>query len=136
MILQAINAASRRVHLQAYVFTDRAIARALESAYRRNLEVIVLLDKDQRHDRYSVAPELVQAGLKVMFDDRPQIAHNKTIIIDPDDPDPVVETGSYNFSYSAERRNAENALLVRDDPALATAYEQYFQARLAASDPW
>lgn len=38
-----------------------------------------------------------------MFDDRPRIAHthNKTIIIDPDAPDPVVETGSFNFSYSA-----------------------------------
>ena len=78
----------------------------------------------------------MQAGLKVMFDDRPRIAHNKTIIIDPDGPDPVVETGSLNFSYSAEHRNAENALLVKDDPALAAAYERYFQQRLTASDPW
>lgn len=66
----------------------------------------------------------------------PGSAHNKTIIIDPAGPDPVVETGSFNFSYSAEHRNAENALLVRDDPALAAAYERYFQERLAVSDPW
>ena len=111
-------------HLQAYVFTDRAIARALEGAFRRNLEVIVLFDKGQRHEPSSVAPELMQAGLEVMVDDRPRIAHNKTIIIDPDGPDPVVETGSFNFSYSAEHRNAENALLVRDDPALAAVYER------------
>jgi phosphatidylserine/phosphatidylglycerophosphate/cardiolipin synthase-like enzyme len=102
----------------------------------RPFEVIVLLDKGQRQGPYSVAPELVQAGLEVMFDDRPRIAHNKTIIIDPDGPDPIVETESFNFSYSAEHRNAENALLVKDDPALAAAYERYFQERLAASEPW
>jgi phosphatidylserine/phosphatidylglycerophosphate/cardiolipin synthase-like enzyme len=73
---------------------------------------------------------------KVMFDDRPRIAHNKTIIIDPDGANPAVETGSFNFSYSAEHRNAENALFVRDDPALAAVYERYFQVRLTASDPW
>lgn len=73
MIVQAINAASRRIHLQAYVFTDRAIARALEGACRRNLEVIVLFDKGQRHEPSSVAPELMQAGVEVMVDDRPRI---------------------------------------------------------------
>jgi len=136
MIVQAINASERRIHLQAYVFTDEAIAQALEDAFRRRLEVIVLLDKRARSQRGSVAPELVKAGLKVLFDDRPAIAHNKTIIIDPDSPNPVVETGSFNFTYSAERRNAENALIVRDDRDLAAAYEGYFQQRLAVSEPW
>jgi phosphatidylserine/phosphatidylglycerophosphate/cardiolipin synthase-like enzyme len=135
LIEQAINAAIRQIHVQAYLFTDRNIARALEDARRRGLDVIVLLDKRQRRDPDSVAPELAQAGVEVMFDDQPRIAHNKTFVIDPDGPDPVVETGSYNFTYSAERRNAENALLVRDDPAFAAAYERYFQERLAAAHP-
>lgn len=135
LIERAINAATRRVHLQAYFFTDRDIARALADARRRGLEVIVLLDKRQRHDLDSVAPELAQAGVEVMFDDQPRIAHNKTIVIDPDGPVPVVETGSYNLTYSAERRNAENALFVRDDPAFAAAYERYFQERLAIAHP-
>ena len=38
------------------------------------------------------------ACLKVLFDYRPAIAHNKTIIIDPDFLRPVVETGSFNFT--------------------------------------
>lgn len=100
MIVRAIDAASRRIHLQAYSFADRNIARALEDASRRNLEIIVLLGKGQRHEPSSVAAELVQTGLKVMFDDQPRIPHNKTIIIDPDGPNPAVETGSFNFSYT------------------------------------
>ena len=135
LIERTINAAARRIHLQAYLFTDRGIAHALEDARRRGLEVIVLLDKRQRRDPDSVASELAQAGVRVMFDDQPRIAHNKTIVIDPDGPDPVVETGSYNFTYSAERRNAENAVIVRDDPGFAAAYERYFQERLAVASP-
>ena len=74
LIEQAINAAVRRIHLQAYLFTDRDIARALEDARRRGLEVIVLLDKRQRRDPESVASKLAQAGVEVMFDDQPRIA--------------------------------------------------------------
>jgi len=136
MIVQTINAATHRVHVQAYLFTDEAIARALEGASRRNLEVIVLFDRRERIQRGSVAPELVEAGVKVLLDDRPAIAHNKTIIIDPDSPNPMVETGSFNFTYSAEKRNAENFLIVRNDHGLAAAYERNFQKRLAASQPW
>lgn len=136
MIVRIIDAAAHRIHVQAYLFTDEAIARALEGASRRSLEVIVLLDKRARTERGSIAPELVEAGVKVLLDDHPAIAHNKTIIIDPDGPHPIVETGSFNFTYSAEHRNAENVLIVRDDHGLAAAYERYFQKRLAASVPW
>jgi len=66
LIERAINAAIRRIHVQAYLFTDRDIARVLEDARRRGLEVIVLLDKRQRRDPESVAPELAQAGAEVM----------------------------------------------------------------------
>jgi phosphatidylserine/phosphatidylglycerophosphate/cardiolipin synthase-like enzyme len=136
MIVWAIGAAARRIHVQAYSFTDKAIARALEEAARRELEVVVLLDKKRRKQRSSVARELLEAGVSVLCDVRPAIAHNTTLIIDPDGQHPVVETGSFNFSYSAEQRNAENALILRDDQSLAAAYERYFQERLAASEPW
>jgi hypothetical protein len=53
----------------------------------------------------------MQAGLEVMFGDRPRIAHNKTIIIDPDGPDPVVETGKLQFQL--QRRASER----RERPA-------------------
>jgi phosphatidylserine/phosphatidylglycerophosphate/cardiolipin synthase-like enzyme len=135
-IVRTIDAAAHRVHMQAYLFTDEAIARALEEAARRKLEVIVLVDKREESQRSSVVPELVEAGVRVLLDDHPAIAHNKTIIIDPDGPHPIVETGSFNFTYSAEHRNAENVLIVRNDHRLAAAYEGYFQQRLAASEPW
>ena len=62
LIERAINAATRRVHLQAYFFTDRDIARALADARRRGLEVIVLLDKRQRHDLDFGRPRVGASG--------------------------------------------------------------------------
>lgn len=132
MIVGAIDAARRTVHVQAYSFTNRLIAEALVRAERRGIAAVVLLDKTQRERRYSVARELVAAGIAVRFDDRPAIAHNKVGIVDG----VIVETGSFNFTASAQRRNAENALIVRDDPPLAAAYERYFASRIAVSDPW
>jgi phosphatidylserine/phosphatidylglycerophosphate/cardiolipin synthase-like enzyme len=136
VIVRTIGDAMHRIHVQAYLFTDEAIARALEEASQRHRQVIVLFDKRERSQPGSVAPELVKAGVKVFVDNHPAIAHNKTIIIDPASSNPIVETGSFNFTYSAEHRNAENVLIVRDDHSLAAKYERYFQQRLAASEPW
>lgn len=136
VIVRTINAASRRIHMQAYLFTDKAIARALKDAARRGLEVIVLVDKREESEQNSVAPALAEAGVRVLLDDRPAIAHNKTIIIDPDGASPMVETGSFNFTYDAEHRNAENVLIIRNARGLAAAYERYFRERLTASEPW
>jgi phosphatidylserine/phosphatidylglycerophosphate/cardiolipin synthase-like enzyme len=44
------------------------------------------------------------------------------MLIDADDILPVVITGSYNFSYSAQARNAENLLIMRGNAPLARAY--------------
>jgi phosphatidylserine/phosphatidylglycerophosphate/cardiolipin synthase-like enzyme len=136
VIVRTINTAEHRVHVQAYLFTDEAIAHALMDAARRSIEVVVLVDKREQRERGSVVPKLLNAGVQVLLDDHPAIAHNKTIIIDPDSSHPTVETGSFNFTYSADHRNAENVLIVRNDLGLAAAYEQYFTERLAASKPW
>jgi phosphatidylserine/phosphatidylglycerophosphate/cardiolipin synthase-like enzyme len=53
----------------------------------------------------------------VVIDDKHNIAHNKVMVIDGE----RVITGSFNFTTSAEKNNAEN-LLVIDDPELAVKY--------------
>jgi phosphatidylserine/phosphatidylglycerophosphate/cardiolipin synthase-like enzyme len=44
------------------------------------------------------------------------------VVIDPFGPDPVVITGSHNFSGSASTKNDENFIIIKGDPALAEAY--------------
>ena len=50
------------------------------------------------------------------------IIHSKVLVVDPLSDDPIVVTGSHNFSKSASEKNDENFIVVRGDKALAEAY--------------
>lgn len=50
------------------------------------------------------------------------IIHSKVLVIDPFSKDPVVITGSHNFSASASKSNDENFIIVKGDRELAEAY--------------
>jgi phosphatidylserine/phosphatidylglycerophosphate/cardiolipin synthase-like enzyme len=50
------------------------------------------------------------------------IIHSKVLVVDPFSNDPVVVTGSHNFSISASQSNDENFIIIRGDKKLAEAY--------------
>jgi phosphatidylserine/phosphatidylglycerophosphate/cardiolipin synthase-like enzyme len=60
---------------------------------------------------------LNDVDIAVRQDGKHAIAHNKVIVIDQ----VVVITGSFNFTNSAETRNAENILILKS-PDLALQY--------------
>jgi phosphatidylserine/phosphatidylglycerophosphate/cardiolipin synthase-like enzyme len=93
--------------------------------------VIAVLDKSQRRERYSGATYLANAGVPVWIDERPAIAHNKVIVADRR----VTITGSFNFTQSAQTRNAEN-LIVISDARVAEAYARNIESRLTKSTPY
>jgi phosphatidylserine/phosphatidylglycerophosphate/cardiolipin synthase-like enzyme len=51
-----------------------------------------------------------------------QYIHSKFLLIDPLGEDPVVITGSANFSESSTNKNDENMLVIRGRPAVADIY--------------
>lgn len=128
-IVQAINEAHRQVLVQAYGFTDKAILKALVEAKQRGLDVRVILDKSNETQRYSGATYVMNAGIPVWIDYEPAIAHNKIMVIDNDE----VITGSFNFTTSAQKRNAENVLILNHAPQLAAVYVRNWQWRLGQS---
>ena len=67
-----------------------------------------------------------------MIDFQPAIAHNKVMVIDRRN----VITGSFNFTTAAQKRNAENVLIVLDDPAIAEAYAANWQRRSDVARPY
>jgi phosphatidylserine/phosphatidylglycerophosphate/cardiolipin synthase-like enzyme len=122
MIITAINMAQRQVLVQGYSFSHRRIADALVRARSRGIEVAVLLDQEQSHAALAVIRNLVRSGALVMIDPRHAAAHNKIMVIDNGYADCAVVTGSFNFTYAAQHRNAENALILRGNPPLCEAY--------------
>jgi phosphatidylserine/phosphatidylglycerophosphate/cardiolipin synthase-like enzyme len=119
VIVQAIDASREEVLVQAYGFTHNAIAQALLRAQQRGVKVQVLLDQKSSHTNRYVIDLFKAAALPLLFDGTHAIAHNKVMVID----NTVVVTGSYNFTNSADTRNAENILVLRGQ-SLARHYRE------------
>jgi phospholipase D len=109
-VIKTISTAKKQILVQAYSFTDNDIATALVKARRRGVDVRVILDKSQISSKYSKIMILERNRIKVLIDNKPAIAHNKIIIVD----EHTVIGGSYNYSESAAKRNAENLLIIND----------------------
>jgi len=127
-IVRALFAARRSLHVQAYLLTSRSIAHALQAAQSRGVAVEILADREmmEKNDK-SLLPLLAGGGIPVWLETRYAAAHNKVILIDAAQADAVVITGSYNFSWSAQARNAENLLILRGNPALVRRYLDNWQ---------
>jgi phosphatidylserine/phosphatidylglycerophosphate/cardiolipin synthase-like enzyme len=122
-LLREIGKARQSIHVQAFVFSSRSLARALEEAHRRGVRVEMLADLEQARNRErSQIHALHEAGIPVWLELRYANAHNKIMLIDAEGPEPAVMTGSYNYTFSAQARNAENLLILRANMPLARAY--------------
>lgn len=136
LVLRAIDGAQRSIRVAAYVFTASAVTKALVAAHKRGVEVRVLLDwranfeDERRYARHAIGA-LVLAGVPVRTIDVYPIFHDKYMVID----DRTVQTGSYNYTVAAARHNAENALVVWNDPALAQAYDHDWEANWRLGKP-
>ena len=121
-IINQLDQAKTTILIQAYFFTSEPIAKALLGAYKRGVNIRVILDRKQRTDQYSMATFLFNQGISVKIDSRHAANHNKVMIID----EKIVITGSFNFTPKAENQNAENLLVIRDGK-LASLYLKDFQ---------
>lgn len=109
-IVRTVNLAKREICVLAYSFTSAPVNKALVDAHVRGLRVLVVLDKSQLTTKGGKLQSLREAGIPVLIDSKHAIAHNKVMIIDKR----KVITGSFNFTKSAEERNAENLLIIHN----------------------
>lgn len=136
LVLQAIGQARSSIRVAAYSFTSSDVARALVQAKKRGVDVAVLLDwksnfdEDARYARHAIGV-LRNAGIAVRSIDAYPIFHDKYMVIDRR----TVQTGSFNYTYSAAHRNAENALVVWNTPDLAARYLADWQRNWALGKP-
>jgi phosphatidylserine/phosphatidylglycerophosphate/cardiolipin synthase-like enzyme len=136
-IVAVIDAAQREVLVQAFSFTQQWLARALIAAHRRGVAVAVVADRAQTLETpHSVVRDLAAAGIPVWLDGNFAAAHNKVVIADADLPRATTVTGSYNFTVAAQRRNAENVAIFRDNPGVAQAYRDNFRRLQARAQRW
>ena len=131
-IVRQIDGAKSELLVQAYGLTSAPIIQALGRAKERGIDVKAILDRIHEQKRYTAATYLKNHDIDVLIDDAVGIAHNKVMVIDHRN----VITGSFNFTRAAHAKNAENVLLITDDPVLAKAYAANWERRAAAARPY
>jgi phosphatidylserine/phosphatidylglycerophosphate/cardiolipin synthase-like enzyme len=137
MIVDGIRRARNQILVQAFSFTSRTLANALIAAKRRGVDVRVMADREQTFSgEASRIPYLIRAGIPVTLEVRYQSAHNKVMVIDAGTADAAVITGSYNWTYAAQSKNAENVLILRHNPDIANAYAANWRRHFAEALPY
>jgi phosphatidylserine/phosphatidylglycerophosphate/cardiolipin synthase-like enzyme len=125
LIVGALADAHEEILMQAYLLTSRKIVGALRKAQQRGVDVRVLLDAGQLASMPAAQKQQIvlrDSGIAVWGETNYTNAHNKVIVIDAGTADATLITGSYNFTWSAQHKNAENVLIVRGNPQLTGLY--------------
>lgn len=116
-----IDRANRTIHVMVMLITQDELADALIDAYERGVEVRIIIDDDWLYASGSDYERILNAGVDIRGDDQAGLMHHKVMIVDGY----IVVTGSYNWSWSAEKSNDENILILKSS-VIAQAYLKEF----------
>src|SRR6185369_7846496 len=110
LIVRTIDESQKSIRVAAYYFTSRPITEALIAAHRRGVDVKVVMDETNKTNFYSSLKPLLDARIPTRTNSHYAIMHDKFMVIDSS----TLELGSFNYTRSAEEKNAENVLVIRD----------------------
>ncbi len=130
-IVEQLDNAKCSIDVAAYYFTSPPLADALINAKTRNVALRCVLDRTQEAKNRPTPRRLHAADVPIRTDRNHRIQHNKYAIIDQR----TVITGSFNWSRSAENRNAENVVIIHHCPT-ATAFAKDFAKHWKHSKPF
>lgn len=129
-IMSSINNARKSIDVAAFSFTSRSVAEALRNASRRGIKVRVIADAKDSVGKYSAVTWMHRQGISVRVNGQYAIQHNKFMVIDGI----TIQTGSYNYTSSADKRNAENVIIIHNHRSTAAAYQAEFNRLWQESD--
>lgn len=136
-LIDAIASADYNLYVETMVITRSDLSAAIVDAFDRGVEVRVMTNAEGDNTTYvndALQNTLDQESF-VYDGDVAGTLHHKVAIIDADndDSDPILITGSHNWSSSANERNDENTLVIHDE-VVANQYLQQFAYRFKQND--
>jgi phosphatidylserine/phosphatidylglycerophosphate/cardiolipin synthase-like enzyme len=125
-VIAAINRTRSTLDVAMFDLTHADITAALDRARRRGVKIRVVTDNGQARDLRSQIPYLRSRGIPVRlsggYRGERSIMHDKFAVFDRQ----TVETGSFNWTSSADRYNFENLIFI-SSPAIAARYQSEFE---------
>lgn len=128
-IIKEIDAAKLSIDIAMYSFTSNEIALALVNAKKRGVPVRIIMDDGRTKNSNSKHAFFLQNNFNQKLVE--PTMHNKFAIID----EKLLITGSYNWTNSAEKRNFENILFIRNSPELIKQYKTQFEGLWRIGNP-
>ncbi len=107
-IIPLINNAEKYIYIPIFYITSYDIANALKKAKLRGIDIKIINDSTNAHNKYSIHKKLRQNGISVKTENYAGKMHMKAMIID----DKISVIGSMNFTKSANNKNDENVLII------------------------
>lgn len=120
-VIPLIDNAKKYIYIPAFLITHKNMAQSLIAAKNRGVDVKIILDATNTHDRATKLKMLRQAGIPVKTEIFAGKLHSKSIVID----DSYTVIGSMNFSRSGEGANDENLVVIKN-PDIAVFYKRFF----------
>ena len=133
LVLDTVGSAQHSIRMLAYAFQAPDIAQALVDARRRGVDVRVVVDHKRNTGKSSRAAMdfVTRQGVALRTNDHFNLHHDKSIVVD----DHTVQTGSFNYTPSAETTNSENVVVIRGMPEVARQYSAHWQSRWDLGKP-
>ncbi|NVN94230.1 MAG: T9SS type A sorting domain-containing protein [Bacteroidetes bacterium] len=127
-IQQAIRSADVDMYFGVYSFTVAVDADSINKRIQNNVYVAGILDPtSQSYPPYTTLSSSM--GTNLIKDILTGLYHNKMLIVDPSAPDsdPLVLTGSHNWSASADTKNDENTVIIHSANIANVYYQSFYQ---------
>jgi phosphatidylserine/phosphatidylglycerophosphate/cardiolipin synthase-like enzyme len=134
-LLQAIRSADHSIQVASMLITKQDLGDALARKHDEGTEVHVLINDYDSYGEPIVHTLKASLGEDIRLQGESGIMHHKYLIVDQGQAssNPLLVTGSHNWSASADERNDENTLVFYDQ-GVANAYYQEFVNRFAAGE--
>ncbi len=135
-IIQTINTTNNDLSIATMLITRTEMADAIAARKLEGAEVNILTNAEGNNNTTVNATLSAALGTHYAFDDVSSgIMHHKYMIVDQNatTSDPLVFTGSHNWSAAADNENDENSIIVHD-ATIANIYYQNFVKRFVENN--
>ncbi len=135
-LLSSIASADNDLYFGIFAFTLNANADSIKNKIQNGVYVAGIMDQfSQIYPPYTTLQPVMGNNLK-LYTSGSSLYHNKFLIADACDisSDPLVFTGSHNWSSSAETKNDENTLIIHDATIANIYYQSFYKDFLGFGD--
>src|SRR5579872_1734461 len=136
-LISLIAKEEKSIQIAVYCFTHQGIMNALTEAKKRGVDVEVIVDPYSMRNRPAIG-KLAKAGISIWIwegrnrGERRALMHNKFALFG----DGTLWSGSFNFTYDANKMHAENALVLKNSVVQERFRKKFEEIKLSGSIPF